>query len=259
MARIRSIKPEIWHSHDMCRLSILGRLVVVILITQADDEGRLHTDAAHVSSAYLGDPRLAVDVDQQLRQMERQGMLQRYRDTNGLPCIALLNWTSHQRIDRPSPSRIQKPPEIRRKLANSRERSVGIRSDQTGSDRVDQTALAVVAGPVEQVFQAWVKSTERSDRTLLDPKRRRVIERALDGYPVDDVLLAVDGWRYSPHHRGENDRGVVYNDLELLLRDSKHVEMFRDLAMKPGTVVPLKPSLSRSYRERASELREAGS
>ena len=35
---------------------------------------------------------------------------------------------------------------------------------------------------------------------------------------------------HSPHHRGENNTGQVWNDLELLLRDNSKIERFRDLA-----------------------------
>lgn len=84
--------------------------------------------------------------------------------------------------------------------------------------------------PVEQVFAAWQASTGKR-RAKLDAKRRRIIDRALKDYPLDDVLAAVDGWRYSPHHRGENRDGTVYDDLGLLLRDAAHIEKFRDLAI----------------------------
>lgn len=83
---------------------------------------------------------------------------------------------------------------------------------------------------VSRVFDAWVASTHRAKgRTKLDAKRRRCIVAALKAYPVDDVLDAVDGWRFSPHHRGENAQHTTYNDLELLLRNSSQIEKFRDL------------------------------
>lgn len=84
------------------------------------------------------------------------------------------------------------------------------------------------APPVEVVFAAWQESTGKP-QAKLDAKRRRVIQAALATYPVEDVLDAVRGWRHSPHHRGENDRGTVYNDLGLLLRDASRIEQFRDL------------------------------
>lgn len=81
---------------------------------------------------------------------------------------------------------------------------------------------------VGQVFEAWLVSTGRTNQTLLDAKRRRLIDKALKDYPLDDVLDAVRGWHFSPHHRGENESRTVYNDLGLLLRDASHIEMFRD-------------------------------
>lgn len=80
-----------------------------------------------------------------------------------------------------------------------------------------------------QVFEAWITATDRTDRTVFDDKRRRLIRRALDKFPLADVVDAVRGWRHSPHHRGENASATRFNDLELLLRDSAHIEKFRDL------------------------------
>jgi hypothetical protein len=80
----------------------------------------------------------------------------------------------------------------------------------------------------DEVFEAWKDSTDHP-LARLDSKRSRVIDQALKAYPLQDVIDAVRGWRMSPHHRGENERATVYNDLELLLRDAKHIEQFRDL------------------------------
>lgn len=79
------------------------------------------------------------------------------------------------------------------------------------------------------VFDAWAESTGRT-RTVLDQKRRRLIEAMLKVYPVEDLLKAATGWKRSAFHRGENDKGRVYNDLELIFRDAHHVEQFRDYA-----------------------------
>lgn len=87
---------------------------------------------------------------------------------------------------------------------------------------------------IERVFDAWVEATGKTGRTLLDDKRRRLIRRALERYPVDDIIDAVRGWRHSPHHRGENSSSTVYNDLGLLLRDGEHIERFRDLERGEG-------------------------
>jgi hypothetical protein len=87
---------------------------------------------------------------------------------------------------------------------------------------------------VREVFDAWVEATGRTSRTKLDGNRRRLIERALHDYSLEDVLAAVRGWRHSPHHRGENSNGTSYTGLSLLLRDAEHIETFRDLECKHG-------------------------
>jgi hypothetical protein len=87
--------------------------------------------------------------------------------------------------------------------------------------------------PLTAVFDAWTASTKRTARTVLDSKRRRLIEGALKTHPLPDVLDAVRGWEHSPWHRGENPERRPYNDLGLLLRDAANIEKFRDLARGP--------------------------
>lgn len=83
---------------------------------------------------------------------------------------------------------------------------------------------------VDLVFRAWLEETGRDPaRTKLDRKRAERIRWALENYPLEDVLDAVRGWQKSPFHVGQNERRRPYNDLTLLLRDSQHLEEFRDL------------------------------
>lgn len=56
--------------------------------------------------------------------------------------------------------------------------------------------------------------------------RKELINRRLAVYSVEDLILAVTGWQYSPFHRGENDGGKVYNSIDLFLRNDEKIEMF---------------------------------
>lgn len=87
--------------------------------------------------------------------------------------------------------------------------------------------------PVDEVFDAWLASTKRTGRTVLDSKRRSLITAALKTHPLEDVIDAVRGWENSPYHRGENPERKKWNDLGLLLRDAERIERFRDLARGP--------------------------
>lgn len=91
-------------------------------------------------------------------------------------------------------------------------------------------AAPATVGNDQRVFNAWIEATERTERTVLSPKRRRLIRQALAQYPLDDVLDAVRGWKFSGFHCGDNRERKVYNEIELLLRDAEHIEQFRDYA-----------------------------
>jgi hypothetical protein len=90
------------------------------------------------------------------------------------------------------------------------------------------------------VFEAWKSSTGHA-QARLGVKRKKLIEKALKMYSVEDLCDAVDGWRFSSHHRGENDSATVYNDLGLVLRNEENIERFIDYkrgASKTRTTVP---------------------
>lgn len=99
----------------------------------------------------------------------------------------------------------------------------------SGEPDIDAAKDRLKSGVEQRVFDAWIEATGKTGATVLTEKRRRLIRNALRLYSLDDVLDAVAGWRRSPHHRGENPSGTIYNDLELLLRDAEHIEKFRDL------------------------------
>jgi hypothetical protein len=86
-------------------------------------------------------------------------------------------------------------------------------------------------GDVEVVFAAWCASTGRERSILTDKRRRLIRDRLREGYAVEELVAACAGWRLSKWHAGENPGNVTYNDIELLLRDARHVEKFRDLAL----------------------------
>ena len=58
-------------------------------------------------------------------------------------------------------------------------------------------------------------------------RRRKICARLREGYPVEEVLLAVtEGWKRDPW-----PERARYNDLVTLLRDGPQLEKFRDLAL----------------------------
>lgn len=271
--RIRSLKPEIWRSPDFTKLSNVGRLVFVALITQADDAGRLRSfDATHLASIYCAFGTTAEEVEGQLARMSRLGMIVRYRDKDG-SYVSLVNWGGHQHIDKPNVSRIPAPPDLeanhrgtigersgtRRSRARVKDQigGEGIRSDPPiGSPTTEGGALVLVApisvDPVDQIFNAWKLRWHPTAR--MTPERRaKILTRLAEGWVVEDLILAVtvgaenDPW--VERHVGLND------DIKNLLRNGSSTEKFVNLGREAPSYIPSgKPSLSQRYRAQADRL-----
>ena len=79
------------------------------------------------------------------------------------------------------------------------------------------------------VFHCWVvtcRTSARGRKPVLGDKRRRKIKKAIELYDVDTCKQAIQGVVLSPWHMGYNPSGKKYDDIELILRDEKHIEQF---------------------------------
>lgn len=76
---------------------------------------------------------------------------------------------------------------------------------------------------VRVVFDHW-KAEHNHPKAQIDTKRHKLIREALKTYSADDLKSAISGYRHSPYHMGQNDKKTVYDDIELFLRDAKHID-----------------------------------
>lgn len=134
MARIRSIKPEFPQSESIGRLSRDARLLFIQLWTVVDDEGRTRAASRMLASLlYPYDDDAPKLIDEWLSELEAEECIQRY-DVDGARYLVICNWLKHQKIDKPSKSRLPSPPEI---VAKPREASRSLAPD-LGSRILDQ-------------------------------------------------------------------------------------------------------------------------
>jgi hypothetical protein len=108
MARIRTVKPELWTNERVAACSTTAVLTYVGLFTQADDHGR-HRDNAAVIAGVLWPLRAEhtpVHVEDDLTQLAEAGLICRYTGCDGRPYLHIVGWQEHQKIDRPSQSRM---------------------------------------------------------------------------------------------------------------------------------------------------------
>ncbi len=83
----------------------------------------------------------------------------------------------------------------------------------------DMSAMPTVV----DVFEHW-KLTHNHPRSVLDVKRKKLIKSALNNYSVADLCQSITGYLKSPHHMGMNEANTIYDDIELMLRDAKHID-----------------------------------
>jgi hypothetical protein len=82
---------------------------------------------------------------------------------------------------------------------------------------------------VMEIFNFWVKTLRTSMRgpsPVLTPGRDKKIRKAIELYGHETCIQAIEGCALSDFHMGKNKGGRRYDDIELILRDAKHIEQF---------------------------------
>lgn len=111
MARIRSLKPSFWSDPAVADLSRDERLLLVGLISSADDEGRFLASASAISGYVFPHDNLPPKTIKMWRDhLSCSGIVHIYsvskREYGLFP-----NWKKHQRISKPQASIIPAPGE----------------------------------------------------------------------------------------------------------------------------------------------------
>ncbi len=120
MARIRTIKPEFWDDETIGLLPRDARLLFVATWNLADDEGLLRWTAAYLkASVFMYDDDIDIAaVEGLMAAVVERGLIFPYRGGKAQQRLAyVVNFQKHQRINRPSPSKLPPPslqnPEVR--------------------------------------------------------------------------------------------------------------------------------------------------
>ncbi|MFE9432391.1 hypothetical protein ACFYNA_15535 [Streptomyces sp. NPDC006640] len=111
MPRIRSIKPDFFTSLTVADLSYEQRLTFIGLWTHVDDEGRCVDDARLIKAAIWPlDDRTAADIEGDLGGLSESSLIIRYT-LNRKRYLAVRGWAEHQKINRPTASKLPAPSE----------------------------------------------------------------------------------------------------------------------------------------------------
>jgi hypothetical protein len=109
--RIRTIKPESWQDEKIGALCHHARLLRIVLMTMADDDGRFRAlPTLIIGHGYPYDDDVTpAKVRKWLAEIERVGLVVLY-SVDGVPYGELPNWRKHQVINKATPSELPPPP-----------------------------------------------------------------------------------------------------------------------------------------------------
>jgi len=218
MARIRSIKPEIWQSEGFNRLGLHARLLFIGLITQSDDDGRIRASSRGLASLLLPfDEYSHRAMEVSLGQLAEEGMFLRYVH-EGATYGVIPKFRLHQKIDHPTPSKLPAPPDA---LANPRESSrilapdLGSRIEDLGprintilSDESDE-------GSGDDGFDGfWTEYGKKEGKKGAVSAWKRLSkanrQAAIDGIPA--LIAARPEAQYRPHPQKYLNQGLWENE-----------------------------------------------
>jgi len=153
--RIRSIKPEFWESESLGRVSREARLLFIGLFSCCDDVGR-----ARASSRLLASRLFPYDDDAFKRlpgwiaELEKQGCIRIYV-VDGESYLDLPKWANHQKIDKPSISKLPSFDDVREGSRGFENNSLGTgngnREEEQGEDSATVVVPDVLVKPLWEV------------------------------------------------------------------------------------------------------------
>ncbi|WON77554.1 hypothetical protein [Serratia sp. UGAL515B_01] len=106
MARIRTVKPELWTDEKIVECSIAARLLFIGALNFADDNGNLVNSPKRLKMQIF--PADAIDCEPLIKELITHGLLIEY-SVSGVNYLNIKGFCTHQKINRPSKTNIPKP------------------------------------------------------------------------------------------------------------------------------------------------------
>lgn len=205
MPRIRTLKPEYWSHRIMGRLNDTAKCMAIALLNFADDKGFFHADPILVRNFCRPFDDDSTITRRTLDELSRSGWIEIADSDNFEGGVGrIINFTEHQRIDRPNPSKIERyfdSTKIRRVLddQSTPEGKVSGKGTGKGEDRAGANGSALITVIPETSRDLFVKMRDAFQSKLPTgfPDPRKEIEAlewmsltCLKTWPMDPTFAA---------------------------------------------------------------------
>jgi len=106
MGRIRTIKPEFWRSEALSNLPEATHMLAAALLNYADDDGFFNANPRLIQAECCPLREPSVSIHDSLIHLSNIGYLQLGSGHDGRRYGHIVNFSTHQKINRPTPSKI---------------------------------------------------------------------------------------------------------------------------------------------------------
>ena len=226
MARKRMIDPNFWTDEKLGTCEPLARYTFMGLISQADDAGRLNGHPALIKSqVFPYDSDIMPDqVNGWLNQLEQKGLIRRY-EVDGQSYICIPKFLKHQKINRPSESKLPAPPENfsdgsvspHGTLTEPSPRKEEKRKEEkrTTTEQIDVDDESKDQDPVAEALQKIEHHyiTRRGIGLIPKPTDMESMQSLInDGFTVEEIIEGIDYAfdNYKPQHSRDGIKSFKY-------------------------------------------------
>lgn len=197
MARRRMIDPNLWTSEDVGKLTMLQRLLMIGMFSQADDYGKGRAHVAYLRSVIFPyDDISLMEIQKALEAIAACIHIKIYK-VEGNSYYKFTKWEKWQNVQKPQPSRIPDPEEDLENMIQATE--------------AEETTAGVTAGVTAEATATAEVADEGEIRVILEEVREKeladVMNRALE-------VVVEDGYsdRYSNRYSSRYSDDYGYED-----------------------------------------------
>ncbi|MCK5127672.1 MAG: hypothetical protein KAR42_15550 [candidate division Zixibacteria bacterium] len=220
------MKPDFWKDEELSSITPEAALLAIGLLNHSDDEGYFKANPKLIEAEIFPLRELSVSIHELIKELSAIDYIRLFKAEDGKQYGLVTNFTAHQKINRPTPSKINELELVAdNSLSNHGELTTG--KERKGKEEEGKGKEQQVAECVRRVFDYWLSVMKKGSNTKLTDSRKKCIKARLkEGYEFDFIKQAIDGCASSPHHMGKNSDGTVYDDLTLICRTGDKLEYF---------------------------------
>lgn len=200
MARIRTIKPEFWTHEDLSELPEATHMLAAALLNHADDEGYFNAHPGLIKAACCPLREPSVSIPDSLILLVSVEYLRLGTGEDGKRYGQVVTFDDHQRVNRPTPSKIKALPiewdDSTTHHARLIEPSPPERKGKEQGTGNGKEAPVVPSGDESAVVEAYHRILPKCQRiAVLNPKRKKRITAATK---LARQVAREQGWSWEP-------------------------------------------------------------